>query len=313
MKQKVIAIVGPTAVGKTKMGVYLAKQLDGEVINGDASQIYREMSIGTAKATAEEMDGVPHHLLDIRDPSETYTAADYQRDARETIERMGSQKKRPILVGGTGFYIKAALFNYLFSDIKADRAYRQQLEQYVHANGAEALHAKLAQVDPITASKIHPHNTIRVIRALEVYQVTGIPFSNQQQQVSDQPYYPVVIIGLTMQREILYRRIDRRVDKMMEAGLLEEVRRLYNQGLAGSQALQAIGYKEFFPYFEGKQSLEVSIDQLKKNSRHYAKRQFTWFRGQMQVKWFDMTHADDCFMQHAEDVLSYITEQQKNI
>ncbi|CAM3089295.1 tRNA (adenosine(37)-N6)-dimethylallyltransferase MiaA [Sporolactobacillus spathodeae] len=313
MKQKVIAIVGPTAVGKTKMGVYLAKRLDGEVINGDASQIYREMSIGTAKATAEEMDGVPHHLLDICDPSETYTAADYQRDARQTIERLGSHKKQPILVGGTGFYIKAALYSYRFSDIKADKAYRQQLEQYVQVNGAEALHAKLAQVDPMAASKIHPHNAIRVIRALEVYQLTGIPFSKQQQQVSDQPIYPVVFIGLTMPREILYQRIDRRVDKMMEAGLLKEVQQLYDQGLAGSQALQAIGYKEFFPYFEGKQSLEASIDQLKKNSRHYAKRQFTWFRGQMQVKWFDMTHAEDCFSQHAEDVLSYIIQQQKNV
>ncbi|MFT8871276.1 MAG: tRNA (adenosine(37)-N6)-dimethylallyltransferase MiaA [Sporolactobacillus sp.] len=305
MKQRTLAVVGPTAVGKTKIGVYLAHQLNGEVINGDASQMYRELSIGTAKVTATEMAGIPHHLIDVCDPSDNYTAADYQRDARSAAECVRQRGRLPIFVGGSGLYIKAALYDYHFSNIQEDRVYRSRLEAMVRQSGAAALHRLLERADPRAAATIHPHNTVRIIRALEVCHATGKPFSALP-RTADRLLFPTVVIGLTMARDELYRRIDQRVNEMMEHGLLAEVRNLYDRGLANCRALQAIGYKEFFPFFSGQVALEQAVATLKQNSRHYAKRQMTWFQGQMDVRWITIKGDPEHFNEQATAILAYV-------
>lgn len=311
MKDKLVVLVGPTAVGKTKLSIELAKHFNGEIVNGDAFQIYRGMDIGTAKVSVEEAGGVPHHLVDIRDPGDNYSAAEYQRDARRAIHGIIERRKLPILVGGTGFYVKAAVYDYHFSANGSDPAYRAELEEFVDREGATALHAKLQAVDPSSAAKIHPNNTVRVIRALEVFHETGKPFSLQQPDEKPLPIFDTAFIGLTMSRNLLYQRIDSRVDQMISEGLLDEVQLLYSRGLKDEQALQAIGYKEFFPYFENKCSLEQAVERLKQNSRHYAKRQFTWFQGQMDVQWFDMSSALDQFNEKAGEIIHFIKERLK--
>lgn len=310
MKRTTIVIVGPTAVGKTKLSVALAKRLHSEIINGDAFQVYRAMNIGTAKVTKKEAEGIPHHLIDIREPNETYTAADYQCDARRTIDIISSKGKMPILVGGTGFYIKAALFDYQFSSSGANPEYRRKLAQIVQEGGGRELFDRLERVDPVAAKRIHPNNLVRVMRALEVYHETGKTFSDHLQDEAVQPLYPYLCIGLTMERETLYARIDARVDQMMDEGLLDEARSLYEKGLGEAQAMQAIGYKEFIPYFNDSLPLEDAVNQLKKNSRHYAKRQLTWFRRQMPVHWFDMTEALRDFPAKAEEIYRFILENE---
>ncbi|MET1249593.1 tRNA (adenosine(37)-N6)-dimethylallyltransferase MiaA [Sporolactobacillus sp. STCC-11] len=312
MKRTTIVIVGPTAVGKTKLSVALAKRLHSEIINGDAFQVYRGMNIGTAKVTNEEAEGVPHHLIDIREPNEAYTAAEYQCDARRMIDTISSEGKMPILVGGTGFYIKAALFDYQFASSGANPEYRRELARIVREGGGRELFDQLARVDPIAAERIHPNNLVRMMRALEVYHETGKPFSNHSPDESVQPLYPHLCIGLTMERETLYARIDARVDQMMDEGLLEEARSLYERGLGKAQAMQAIGYKEFIPYFDDTCPLDEAVNQLKKNSRHYAKRQLTWFRRQMPVHWFDMTEAVHNFSAKAEEIYSFILKNEAN-
>lgn len=309
MNGNVIVIVGPTAVGKTKLGVDLAKRFGSEVINGDAFQVYKGMDIGTAKVTAEEAEGVPHHLIDICDPGEDYSAANYQHDARQVIKEMSAQKKIPILVGGTGFYIKAALFDYQFSSSGANPDYRRELARLAEEKGGEALFDQLRRVDPVSAERIHPHNLVRVIRALEVFHETGKPFSDHAQEETEQPLFPFLCIGLTMERTILYSRIDARVDQMMADGLLKEAQLMYQLGLRNAQAMQAIGYKEFIPYFDGEISLEDAVERLKKNSRHYAKRQLTWFRRQMPIHWFDMAEALKDFPSKADEIYHFILEQ----
>ncbi|WP_100487825.1 tRNA (adenosine(37)-N6)-dimethylallyltransferase MiaA [Sporolactobacillus pectinivorans] len=309
MREKLIVLVGPTAVGKTKLSIELAKHLNGEIINGDAFQIYRGMDIGTAKVSSEEANGVPHHLIDIRNPGDNYSAADYQRDARQTIHEIAGRGKLPILVGGTGFYVKAAVYDYHFPSGGSNPAYRADLEELAQSEGAEALHTRLRAVDPVSAARIHPNNLVRVIRALEVFHETGRRFSEQEYEKKLTPLFETVFIGLTMNRDLLYQRIDSRIDQMVDQGLLQEVCSLYSQGLRDAQALQAIGYKEFFPYFENQCTLEQAVDQLKRNSRHYAKRQFTWFKGQMNVHWFDMGEALNHFSQTAVEVIRYIEEQ----
>lgn len=309
MRKKVVAIVGPTAVGKTKLSIFLARKLGGEIINGDAFQVYRGMNIGTAKITAEETEGIPHHLIDIRDPGEDYTAADYQKDARRVIHQITDRGQLPILAGGTGFYMKSALFDYHFPSGGSNRTYREQLTDLLNREGSEALHARLQAVDPSAAASIHPHNLVRVIRALEVFHETGVPFSRQQSGVPDEPIFDVSFIGLDMERSLLYQRINDRVDMMMESGLLNEVRDLYGRGLRNARALQAIGYKEFFPYFEGKVTLDHAVGLLKRNSRHYAKRQLTWFRRQMPVHWFDMTSALERFPYKANEILKFVEQE----
>lgn len=286
-------LIGPTAVGKTKLSIELAKKYNGEIISGDSMQIYKEMDIGTAKITNSEMEGIPHHLIDIKEPDEGFSVAEFQELVRGEISEITARGKLPIIVGGTGLYIQSVIYDYQFSDAPSDESVRKELEARAAIEGNESLHLELRQVDPISADKIHPNNIRRVIRALEVYHCTGKTISEYQDKQDPELMYETVIIGLTMEREILYERINKRVDLMIEEGLLSEVEKLYNRGLKDCQSIQAIGYKEIYEFFENRITLERAIEQLKQNSRRYAKRQLTWFRNKMNVNWFDMSEAAD--------------------
>lgn len=287
-KQKVICIVGPTAVGKTKISIELAKKYNGEIISGDSMQVYRGMDIGTAKISKEEMDGVRHHLIDIKDPNETFNVAQFQELVTACIEDIVSRGRLPIIVGGTGLYIEAVLQQYSFSEAVGDEEFRTQLEQTAQEKGVEEVHRMLASVDKESANNIHPNNLRRVIRALEIFHCTGEKMSEQLQKQKKDYVYDVALIGLTMEREALYDRINLRVDLMMKQGLLEEVEHLYQTGLRDCQSIQAIGYKELYEYLDGRVSIEEAVEQLKQNSRRYAKRQLTWFRNKMNIQWFGM-------------------------
>ncbi|WP_066058451.1 tRNA (adenosine(37)-N6)-dimethylallyltransferase MiaA [Robertmurraya korlensis] len=288
-KEKVVVLIGPTAVGKTKTSIELAKRFNGEIISGDSMQIYKEMDIGTAKIKKSEMEGITHHLIDIKNPDETFSVAEFQELVRMKITEITNRGKLPMIVGGTGLYIQSAIYDYQFSDAPNNEELRRKLEERVKTDGVEVLHKELTQVDPLSAERIHPNNVRRVIRALEVYLTTGQTLTEIQSDQVIEPLYEVSMIGLTMERERLYDRINLRVDEMITEGLEKEVKKLFDCGLMHTQALQAIGYKEWFPYFLKEQSLEATIDQLKQNSRRYAKRQLTWFRNKMDVTWFDMT------------------------
>lgn len=299
-KQKLIVLIGPTAVGKTKLSIELAKKFDGEIISGDSMQIYKGMDIGTAKITREEMEGIPHHLIDIKEPDESFSTAEFQELVRNKIDEISSRGKMPMIVGGTGLYIQSVIFDYHFTDAPSDPAFRRSLEQSAEAEGQEFLHDKLKEVDPESASRIHPNNVRRVIRALEIIHCTGKTAGELQENQSPELLYDTALIGLTMDREMLYNRINYRVDLMKEQGLLDEVKYFYEKGLRDCQSIQAIGYKELYDYFDGKVPLELAIENLKQNSRRYAKRQLTWFRNKMNVEWFDMSESNDAEKKFAE-------------
>ncbi|WP_349410583.1 tRNA (adenosine(37)-N6)-dimethylallyltransferase MiaA [Pseudalkalibacillus sp. SCS-8] len=288
MKPALVVIVGPTAVGKTRTSVEIAKAFKGEVINSDSMQVYTGLDIGTAKIKESEKEGIPHHLFDIKDPMEDYSAAEFQEDAQQKIAEIHQKGSLPVMVGGTGLYIRAVTHDYTFTEASADPDYRKELETFVSEYGSEALHDKLKAIDQKRASEIHPNNVRRVIRALEIYHTQGYLDQEENDQERESPYN-LITIGLTMDRDELYDRINRRVDLMIEEGLLDEVKTLYEAGVRGTQAVQAIGYKELYSYFEGMCTLEEAIIKLKRNSRRYAKRQLTWFRHQMDVEWFDVT------------------------
>ncbi|KPB03743.1 tRNA (adenosine(37)-N6)-dimethylallyltransferase MiaA [Bacillus sp. CHD6a] len=291
-KQRVIVIIGPTAVGKTKTSVELAKRINGEIISGDSMQIYKTMDIGTAKIKKEEMQEIPHYLIDIKEPQEAYSVAEFQQDVRNKIDEITSRGRIPIIVGGTGLYIQSVLYDYQFSESGKDEETRLRFEKRSQEIGVEKLHQELAEIDPKSAANIHPNNVRRVIRALEIFHTTGKTMSEYQDTQQPEPLYDIALIGLTMDREVLYERINLRVDLMMEEGLLSEVQTLYDKGIRNCQSIQAIGYKELYAYLDGKVTLEQAVDDLKQNSRRYAKRQLTWFRNKMDVTWFDMTNAD---------------------
>jgi tRNA dimethylallyltransferase len=288
-KEKLVVLIGPTAVGKTKLSIELAKRFNGEIISGDSMQIYNGMDIGTAKIKPSEMEGIPHHLIDIKEPDEPFSVAEFQELVRLKISEIRQRGKLPMIVGGTGLYIQSVIYDYQFSDAPSDDRIRMMLEKKASAEGNEKLHQELMKVDPESAKKIHPNNLRRVIRALEVYLCTGKTVSNYQEKQLPELIYQTAIIGLTMERDMLYERINKRVDIMVSDGLLSEVERLYLQGLKDCQSIQAIGYKEIYEYFHAHVTLEEAIMQLKQNSRRYAKRQLTWFRNKMNVDWFDMT------------------------
>ncbi|MGD6871507.1 tRNA (adenosine(37)-N6)-dimethylallyltransferase MiaA [Sutcliffiella horikoshii] len=291
-KQKVIVIIGPTAVGKTKTSVELAKSLKGEIISGDSMQIYKTMDIGTAKVKKEEMQGIPHYLIDIKEPQEAYSVAEFQRDVRNKIDEISSRGRIPIIVGGTGLYIQSVLYDYQFSESGKDEETRLRLEKRSQEIGVDKLHQELTDIDPKSAANIHPNNVRRVIRALEIFYTTGKTMSEYQDTQQPESLYDIALIGLTMDRERLYERINLRVDLMMKEGLLREVQTLHNNGIRDCQSIQAIGYKELYAYLDGKVTLEQAVDDLKQNSRRYAKRQLTWFRNKMDVTWIDMTDGE---------------------
>jgi tRNA dimethylallyltransferase len=292
-KEKLLVLIGPTAVGKTKLSIDLAKKYNAEIISGDSMQIYKGMDIGTAKIHPDEMEGIPHHLLDIKEPSESFSVAEFQHLVRKEISEIHKKGKLPMLVGGTGLYIQSVIYDYQFSDTFSDDAFRKELEEKALLKGNEYVHDMLKKVDPKSAERIHPNNLRRVIRALEVYHGSGKTMGETRQQQEQELLYNVCLVGLVMDREMLYERINLRVDIMMKNGLLQEVNRLYNQGLRDVQSIQAIGYKEIYDYLDGLVTLEEAIENLKQNSRRYAKRQLTWFRNKMDVTWFDVTNADN--------------------
>lgn len=282
MKTKIIAVAGPTASGKTSLAVNLAKELGGEVISNDSMQVYRGMEIGTAAPTKAEMSGIPHHMIGCIDPTEEFSCADYATAARGLIEETTNRKGLPVFCGGTGLYLDAVLSVDNFSESARDEALRAELSVFAEENGAEALHERLRRIDPASADAIHANNVRRVIRAIEIYETTGITKTewDARSLYTDSPYDAKIIVLDFLSRGLLYERIDRRVDAMFETGLEEEVRSLYNAGLLQEKkpAYQAIGYKEFVPYFKGECSLKDTVAQIKLNTRHYAKRQQTWFK-----------------------------------
>ena len=279
---RVLAVVGPTAVGKSALAVRLAKKYNGEIISCDSMQIYRGMDIGTAKITPEEAEGIPHHLIDILDPREQFSCADYAILAKRAVDDIISRGKTPIFCGGTGLYLDSVLEISSFGTTYADEEYRRSLEIYAEENGAEALHAMLKEIDPESAEAIHYNNVKRVIRALEIYKCAGKPKSviDKENKSLPSPYDSTVFFLSCESKELLYSRIEKRVDIMMDTGLLDEARRLYDTGVFESSktASAAIGYKELLPYLKGEADLDTCIDQLKLSTRHYAKRQLTWFK-----------------------------------
>lgn len=289
MKQKMIILTGPTAVGKTELSIALAHQLNGSIISADSMQVYRYMDIGTAKIRPEEMEGVPHYLVDELLPSEEFNVVRFQKMAKQALEEIYRQGRIPIVVGGTGFYIQALLYDIEFEETKEQSTFRRELENYAKQQGTVALHEKLRQVDSQSARVIHPNNVKRVIRALEFYKETGEPISahNAEQRQKESPYEFRYFV-LTHDRKVLYDRIEKRVDTMLAQGLVEEVSRLRDMGYTRELvSMQGLGYKEIFAYLEGETSLSEAAYILKRDTRHFAKRQLTWFRREKEVIWLD--------------------------
>ena len=289
--QKIIVITGPTAVGKTKLSIQLAKKYNGEIINADAVQVYKGLDIGSAKVTKEEMESIPHHLFDIKNVDEEYTIYHYQKDCREIISEIQSKGKTPILVGGTGLYIKAALYDYKLSKENNNDTYNNISN--------EELYNKLIKLDKDIV--IDKNNRRRIIRALNYYKENNESITKNK---TDKLLYDTLFIGLTTERKNLYNKINDRVDIMIQNGLIDEVKGFYDKGIKTKPLLSAIGYKELYEYFDGKISLDVAIDNIKKNSRHYAKRQYTFFNHQLPVTWFETDYNN--FDNTIKKVSSYI-------
>ena len=295
MKQKVYFVVGPTASGKTAAAVELAQQLDGEVVSADSMAIYRGMDIGTAKPTQQEMRGIPHHMLDCVDPARPYSVSEYKEDAQRCIADILSRGKAPIVCGGTGLYVNALIFPLDFTAVKSNEAIRAKWEAYAAEHGNAALHEQLRRVDAPSADAIHPNNVRRVIRALEIYECTGVAKSAQAslERPAELPYEPV-LMGITMERAALYARCDKRVEEMLRRGLCGEVENLLRGGLSpDAQSMQGIGYKELAAAILGKTSMQHAEELIRRNTRHLAKRQLTWFRANDKIRWFDATNSQE--------------------
>lgn len=283
--EKVLVIVGPTAVGKTALSVELAKKFNGEIISGDSLQIYKKLDIGTAKISTSEMSGIPHHLIDVIEPTDNYSVADFQKAGRQLITEITERGHLPIIAGGTGLYIQSLLYDYQLGakeEVVSD--VRKKYEELAGKIGKKQLWEYLKEKDPLAAEKIHWNNQRKVIRALEVFEVTD--YSIMTPKEKPQCLYEYCMIGLDTDRKLLYQRIDQRVDQMIAAGLVDEARFVYSLGEI--QASQGIGYKELYPYFKGEITLEEAVEQIKQNSRRYAKRQLTWFRNRLKAQWFDL-------------------------
>ena len=293
-KHPVVAVVGPTATGKTALGVALAQHFSGEVISCDSMQIYKGLDVGTAKVTPEETCGIPHHGVDILTPDKPFSVADFTAMAGRLEREISARSALPILVGGTGLYVQSFLNGVRFTEEKAPAGLREQLAAELAEKGGTAMYEELRQVDPEAAAAIHPKNQVRVLRALEHYRATGKKLSEQKaESLPPEKPYRSLILGLDFpDRAALYRRIDLRVDKMLEAGILPEAELVWQNRETYRTAAQAIGYKDFFPYFEGAASLEACTDKLKQASRNYAKRQLTWFRHMEGVVWLDAGAPD---------------------
>ena len=309
MKKPLIVLTGPTAVGKTSLSIALAKAADAEIISADSMQVYKHMDIGSAKITEEEMEGVPHYLIDVLEPSEEFHVVRFQKMAKEAMEKIYSKEKIPILTGGTGFYIQAVVKDIDFSQDTEKSSVRAELEKTAEEKGGAYLHQLLEQKDPESAQKIHPNNIKRVIRALEYYELTGekISLHNEREGEKLSPYNTAYFV-LNDRRDRLNERIDRRVDQMLEKGLVEEVRRLAQMGYTRDMvSMQGLGYKEILAYLEGECTLEEAVYILKRDTRHFAKRQLTWFRREKDVIWVNKPD----FEYDDKRILEYILENCK--
>lgn len=303
-RKPLIVLTGPTAVGKTRLSIALAKAVNGEIISADSMQVYRQMDIGTAKIMPEEMQGVPHHLIDVLEPEEEFSVVRFQQMAKAAMEDIYARGKVPILVGGTGFYIQAVTNDIDFTETETDTVYREELTAFAREHGAHELHERLRKVDPEAAEQIHENNVKRTIRALEFYYQTGQKISehNEEQKAHSSPY-DLYYFVLTAPRELLYQQIDRRVDLMMEAGLLKEVTGLKDRGYARELvSMQGLGYKEIYAYLEGELSLEEAVNIIKRDTRHFAKRQLTWFKREKEVIWI----PKDAFDYEEDQILKHI-------
>lgn len=306
-RKNVVVLTGPTAVGKTALSIALAKALDTGIISADSMQVYKHMDIGSAKITPQEMDGVWHALVDVYEPDETFHVVQFQHDAKEAMKHLWAQGRLPLVVGGTGFYIQALLYDIDFTTEDADRTLREKYETIARAQGAQALHEMLRAVDPQSAEDIHANNVKRVIRALEFFEKTGAPISshNAAEREKRSPYGFAYFV-LTDRREKLYERIDARVDTMMEQGLLDEVKTLKQMGYTRDMvSMQGLGYKELLAYLDGECTLEEAVYIIKRDTRHFAKRQITWFRRERDVIWVDKSAFD----YDDQKILSYMLEQ----
>lgn len=312
MKRPLVVLTGPTAVGKTALSIQLAKQIQGEIISADSMQVYRRMDIGSAKITEKEMEGIPHYLIDVLEPEDEFNVVIFQRMAKEAMEKIYANHHIPIVTGGTGFYIQALLNDIAFTETEADETYRSRLEQQAMEYGSQWLHDQLRAVDPAAADEIHPNNVKRVIRALEFYKETGNRISehNEAERRKQSPYNFVYFV-LNMERQKLYDRIELRVDQMLAQGLVEEVKKLQAEGChAGMVSMQGLGYKEILAYLEGECTLEEAVRVLKRDTRHFAKRQLTWFRRERDVCWVEKEayHYDENEMLRA--MLQILEEKQ---
>ena len=311
-KKPFVILTGPTAVGKSKLSIALAKAIGGEIISADSMQVYRHMDIGSAKIMPDEMDGIPHHLIDCIDPTEDFHVVLFQKLAKKCMEEIWASGKVPILVGGTGFYIQAVLYDIDFTENEEDTTLRMELEELAREKGPQYIHTKLAMVDPESAQLIHANNVKRVIRALEFYEKTGTKISahNEMEHKKQSPYQFQYFV-LTDERATLYANIEKRVDDMMQAGLLAEVRKLKEMGCKkDSVAMQGLGYKEIMAYLDGECSLEEAVYTIKRDTRHFAKRQLTWFRRERDVIWIDK----NVFRRDDTEILNYMViklEQEK--
>ena len=311
MKKPLIILTGPTAVGKTRASIGLAKALNGEIISADSMQVYKYMDIGSAKIRPAEMEGIRHYLIDELEPDEEFHVVRFQQMAKQAMEEIYAKNKIPIVVGGTGFYIQALLYDIDFTDNNEESLYRRELEQLAAEKGAACLHAMLTDVDPKSAQIIHANNVKRVIRALEFYRQTGQPISehNEAERAKESPYDFCYFV-LNDDREALYERIERRVDQMLTEGLLDEVQSLKEKGYTKDMvSMQGLGYKEILDYLNGECSLEEAIYVLKRDTRHFAKRQLTWFRRERDVIWIDKQDFDHCEDAILQAMLQYVRER----
>lgn len=292
-KIPLLVIAGPTAVGKSELALQVAEQLQTEIISADSAQVYRYMDIGTAKPTAEEQNRIKHHLIDLVDPDQPFSVADYQQAANKIIKKLWSAKRLPLMVGGTGLYIRAVTNAYAFGRRGADYSTRKNYEQDALRFGLRYLYQKLQDLDPETACKIHPNDQKRIIRALEVYSLEGKPISEQvtQTRMNESPF-KTLLFGLTINRVALYERIENRVEKMLEKGFLEEVRSLRNKGFGeAAPGMQILGYRQLLAYLEGSEGWEDTVAAIKKETRNLAKRQLTWFRREKEIIWIDVKES----------------------
>ncbi|MDD4090037.1 MAG: tRNA (adenosine(37)-N6)-dimethylallyltransferase MiaA [Tissierellia bacterium] len=291
---KIIVIVGPTAVGKTYVSVELAKKLNTEIISADSMQIYKGMDIGTAKIAEDEKQGIIHHMIDIVSPDEEYSVSEFKYDAEKIIDRLSGENKIPVIVGGSGLYVNSLIYDLDFGNAKSNKKIREYYTYYYKEHGEDALYDKLMRIDPKAAGKIHKNNVKRVIRALEVYDITGMKFSELNTDIrKESNKYDCILIGLSMERKVLYERINQRVDEMLSEGLVDEVRSLiekgYNKNLV---SMRGIGYKEIIEHLEGSTDYEEAVSILKQNTRRFAKRQYTWFLKDKSIKWFSMDNLE---------------------